>query len=168
MLFDFSRIAAVEPWRAIDDRIMGGVSQSEIVTTESKDNAKALFRGKLSQQNNGGFCSIRASLDKPVPPELEHLWIRCHNSARWSKKTFYLNVRTDIAFDGVNYRVGFSPTNQSTTFEFTAIEFKPVFRGRTVSDAPQLQFSDVRQIGLMIADAQLGDFELFVCAIGAA
>ena len=165
-LFDFSRKEAFEHWRAIDDRVMGGVSESELVSNELQDNAGAIFRGELSLNNNGGFCSVRATLPQAIKPGFEHLWIRCKNSAHSGQKTYYLNMRTDVAFDGISYRTSFLPTQTSTRFEFTTIEFSPVFRGRAVADAPALQLSDVRQIGLMIADSQIGTFELFISSIG--
>ncbi len=165
-LFDFSKPAAAQAFRALDDRVMGGVSQSEFITVEHRSETLAVFRGAVSLQNNGGFCSVRASLDKPVSADAEHLWIRCQNDHQWGAKTYYLNLRINGGFDGVSYRAAFEPTQTPLRHEFTAAEFAPVFRGRPVQDAPSLQFSAIQQLGLMIADTQTGPFALYVMEIG--
>ncbi|MFK8079452.1 MAG: CIA30 family protein [Granulosicoccus sp.] len=167
MLFDFTDELAIEQWQAVDDRVMGGVSQSELLKASPPQVSLAIFRGTVSNRNNGGFCSVRATLDKPVPAVAEHLSITCQNSMQWGSKSYYLNLRTNGEFDGVSYRTGFTPNENLTRHEFTALEFAAVFRGRPVSTAPPLAFTDVRQIGLMIADAQLGPFELGIGQIDA-
>lgn len=165
-LFDFSDAHASQPWHAIDDRVMGGISQSELIAAHHQQQSLGLFRGEVSRRNNGGFCSVRADLDKPITQGVEHLWIECQNNNQWGEKTYYLNLRTSNSFDGISYRAGFTPDQHLSRYQFCANEFSPVFRGRAVPDAPALQFTAVRQLGLMIADAQVGLFELFIKNIG--
>lgn len=166
-LFDFVEAQAFERWRAIDDRVMGGVSQSELTSSHQDNASLAAFRGELSMRNNGGFCSVRAELGSPIASGIEHLWIKCRNNMQWGSKTYYLNLRISGSFDGVSYRTAFTPDENLSRYEFTATEFVPVFRGRSVLDAPTLQFAEVQQIGLMIADSQVGPFELLIRDIGA-
>jgi len=166
-LFDFSKASTIARWRAIDDRVMGGVSQSELVAAENYPDSLAAFRGDVSVRNNGGFCSVRATLDNLVPEGVEHLWIACQNNMQWGSKRYWLNLRTSDSFDGVSYRTAFKPGSKLSRYEFTAAEFVPVFRGRPVPEAPALQFTKAQQLGLMIADGQTGPFELLVEAIGA-
>ena len=166
-LFDFSDSSLVAQWQAIDDRVMGGVSVSEVVAAQLADTRLAAFSGEVSLKNNGGFCSVRAPVDLSKANQLEHLWIRCSNNAQWGAKTYYLNVRIDGGFDGVSYRTAFTPGTTLTQFEFSIAEFRPVFRGRPVTDAPPLHLPAIRQMGLMIADSQTGPFELYLAAMGA-
>lgn len=170
-LFDFSQSESTLSWQAIDDRVMGGVSQSELVATVHKGNSVAAFRGVVSTRNNGGFASVRSSVNAseqgPIPASAEHLSITCSTNEQFANKSYYLNLRINNGFDGVSYRASFTPKTQIMTFEFTAADFDAVFRGRAVRDAPMLTIANVQQVGLMIAEKQIGPFELFVASIGA-
>ncbi len=166
-LFDFSggprAVSAsgngsVDSWRSVDDRVMGGVSRSKFHQADSH----AIFEGVVSPENNGGFASVRAVLSEELPGTTQHVWIE----ARAEATSYYLNLRTDEAFDGISYRVDFAPTADWSTIELPLADFRPVFRGREVLDAPPLRPERIRQIGLMIADKQFGKFQLMVRAIG--
>lgn len=53
---DFGSADAVEAWAPIDDRIMGGVSQSRL---SFHADGYAVFAGTVSMENGGGFASVR-------------------------------------------------------------------------------------------------------------
>ena len=59
-LFEFKQQSAIDYFSAIDDWIMGGVSNSSIVASES---GTLTFSGIVSLENNSGFALIRASLN---------------------------------------------------------------------------------------------------------
>ncbi len=158
VLFDFKESESVTAWASIDDRVMGGLSRSEMVF----EYGQAHFRGVVSDQNNGGFASIRASLQENLMPSADHLWVE----SRGDGNNYYLSVRTNNGFDGVSYRASFQPTVKTTRIDIPLSEFKPVFRGRAVPDAPVLEPQSIEQIGLMISDRQLGQFDLLLQAIG--
>ena len=83
-------------------------------------------------------------------------------------RRYKLNLRTDNSFDGVNYQVQFHPSAGIwTTCRPASADFLPSWRGKPVPDAPALDTSRVRQIGLMIADRQEGPFVLAVRSIAA-
>jgi hypothetical protein len=87
---------------------------------------------------------------------------------RGDGKRYKLNLRTDDAFDGVNYQVAFeTPRDQWTTVRLPVAGFRATFRGRIMATAPPLDPARVRQVGLMIADRQAGSFSLAVRSIGA-
>lgn len=54
-LFDFAQESA-EEWIVVNDGVMGGVSRSAFVDSES---GYASFQGVMSLDNNGGFASVR-------------------------------------------------------------------------------------------------------------
>ena len=150
--------AAVAAWAAVDDRVMGGVSASGFAGADGH----ATFAGTVSAENGGGFASVRAALDARPPADASHVWIE----ARGAPATYYLNLRTDGAFDGISYRADFRPTRAWSRLELPLADFRPTFRGRDVPGAPALAPEAIRQLGLMIADGQLGPFALDVRAIG--
>jgi hypothetical protein len=87
---------------------------------------------------------------------------------RGDGKRYKLNLRTDDAFDGVNYQAAFqTPRDQWTTVRLPNSGFRATFRGRVVATAPPLDPARVRQVGLMIADRQVGTFALEVRSISA-
>lgn len=81
-------------------------------------------------------------------------------------KRYKINLRTDDAFDGVNYQAAFvAPAGRWTSMQLSISMFIPTFRGRTVTDSSPLDPAKVQQIGLMIADRQAGTFALGVRSI---
>ena len=54
ILIDFKNTDERKNWQIINDDLMGGVSQSEIIIN---DTGTATFQGRISLENNGGFAS---------------------------------------------------------------------------------------------------------------
>ena len=57
LLFDFTDLQAGNAWHAIDDRVMGGISQSRLKHDPA---SHAVFEGEVSLEQNGGFASVRS------------------------------------------------------------------------------------------------------------
>ena len=55
-LFDFQAATNSALWQIVNDNVMGGVSVSSFRQT----NGAAIFQGKVSMENNGGFASVRS------------------------------------------------------------------------------------------------------------
>lgn len=81
-------------------------------------------------------------------------------------KQYKLSLRTDQAFDGVNEQAAFeAPASVRNIARPPLALFIPTFRGRSAPGASRLTPAQVRQIGLMIADKQIGAFWLAVRSI---
>ena len=158
-LFDFRHADAVSTWSAIDDRVMGGVSRSQL----RHDSAgHAVFEGEVALDNNGGFASVRSSLLPMGKPDARALTLE----VRGDGHVYKLSVRTDDNFDGVSHQVAFTPpADHWLRLELPFADFRAVFRGRAVPDAAPLDPARLRQLGLMIADRQAGRFALQVRTI---
>ena len=52
----FNSAASVADWNPIDDRVMGGVSSSQLVFHQD---GYAVFAGQVSSDHGGGFASVR-------------------------------------------------------------------------------------------------------------
>ena len=86
-------------------------------------------------------------------PEAGGNVLEVHGVGRRNK----LNVRSDDAFDGINYQAAFYTTADAWTVgRSPVVGFQATFRGRTLSDALLLDPTRVRQVGLVIADQQVG------------
>lgn len=141
-------------WYVINDGVMGGVSRSDIRRT---DRGTGVFSGVLSLENNGGFASVRVAVGRQDLSKHTGLEIRVLGDGR----TYQLRLRMDDRFDGIAYRTHF----ETRDGEWTAVripfdQFHPTFRGRTLSDAPPLDTSQIQQLGFMLADKKPGAFSL--------
>lgn len=161
-LFDFSDPRSVDAWRAIDDRVMGGVSRSRLRHDRA---GHAVFEGDVSLAQNGGFASVRSS-----PGERGQAGATtCLIEARGEPKQFKLSLLTDDGFDSINYQASFAPdTNHWQTISLPISSFLASFRGRDVQGVPALDPARIRQVGLMIAGRQAGPFALDIRRIGLA
>jgi NADH dehydrogenase [ubiquinone] 1 alpha subcomplex assembly factor 1 len=155
LIHRFDTPASTLNWQPINDGVMGGASSSQMRFDVA---GHAVFEGVVSLENNGGFASVRASLDLGCTNTVAFLltvWGDGH--------TYKFNLRTDTGFDGVNYQAAFTPTaGVWTQVALPLAAFVPNFRGRRVPGAPPLQPAEVKQVGLMISDRQAGAFRLLV------
>ena len=161
-LFDFSDPRAADAWRAIDDRVMGGISRSRLRHDRA---GHAVFEGEVSLAQNGGFASVRSS-----PGERGQAGATaCLIEARGDAKQFKLSLLTDDDFDSVNYQASFTTMGHDwQIISLPLSAFRASFRGRDVPGAPALDPARIRQVGLMIAARQTGPFALDIRRIGLA
>lgn len=149
------------PWFSVDDRVMGGISQSYIATN---DNFELLFLGEMSVKNNGGFASIRREIylspDK-VPSDAQ-LKLTVTGDGR----TYQVRFRTSTQWNAIAYfaRIDTIP-NQTVTHILSLDDFKASWRGQAVPDAKPLRWKDVKQMSFMLTDKQPGEFGLLVSDI---
>lgn len=161
LLFDFSTPASVADWSAVDDRVMGGVSLSRLRHDPA---GYAVFEGSVSLEQGGGFASVRTRPLELGADDIDAYALEVRGDGRRYK----LNLRTDDHFDGINHQAVFQPpAGEWTTVHLPLADFAPRFRGRPVADAPPLDPRRLRQIGLMIADRQAGEFALAIRSISA-
>jgi NADH dehydrogenase [ubiquinone] 1 alpha subcomplex assembly factor 1 len=150
----FDSAASLAMWYPINDVVMGGKSSSRLSLSEQ---GHAVFEGCVSLENGGGFASIRANttalaIDGIVGYRLTVLG---------DGKRYKLNLRTNDAFDGVNYQAEFLPTaGDWCTVDLPLTQFTATYRWRLVANAPPLDPAQVRQVGWMNAARQAGPFQL--------
>ena len=160
-LYEFNDPSAGSDWIAIHDVVMGGVSSGGVNTTEE---GTAVFAGRVSLDNNGGFASIRS---RPGGWNLEAftgIAIRVRGDGRIYK----LNLKTDSSFDGILYRSSFvTREGEWQVVRLPFARFQPSFRGRVVPQAPPLDPSRITSFGLLISDKQAGPFRLEIDWIAA-
>jgi monofunctional biosynthetic peptidoglycan transglycosylase len=156
-IFDFAR--GDEPWPSINDGVMGGVSDGEMVVA----GGIATFSGKVSFDNNGGFASVRSRPRLRNLSGYEGVMVR----VRGDGHRYGLRLRTDAALDGVSYQAPIEPpAGEWADIAVPFGDFVPVYRGRVLSDHPPLDPSRITTFGLMIS-RQEGPFRLDVAAIAA-
>ena len=159
LVIDFRDPAQVLGWTPVNDRVMGGVSTSQVLSTADG----MAFSGLVSLDNNGGFASIRTLPCEYGLAGAISLVLR----VRGDGKTYKVGIRTDDAFDGVQHQARFATqSGEWQDIRFPMTDFQPTFRGRT-AQAPTLDPARIRVFGLLIADRKAGPFRLVVESIQA-
>jgi monofunctional biosynthetic peptidoglycan transglycosylase len=147
-------------WRIVNDGVMGGVSRSRL----SLDGTVATFEGEVSLENNGGFASVRTSLDRTDLSDWDGIALNVEGGG----DTFQLRLHTDDEWDGIAYRAHFdTPDGAVRTVRVPFSAFQPTRRNRVLVGVPPLDRSRIDQIGFLIADGHEGAFRIRVEWIGA-
>jgi len=156
-LFLTTHANANQHWYVVNDSVMGGVSNSQVNQTAES----LIFEGNVSLENNGGFASIRTELNAQGQNS-KAIVLRIKGDG----KTYQLRLRTSDYLDGPAYTHSFSTTkNEWMDIHFTPDDFTLTFRGRVLEQQPAFNFSDVKQLGFLIAGKQEGNFKLEVSKI---
>lgn len=135
-----------ENWGALDDIVMGGVSESSIRLIDNT----AFFSGNVSTANSGGFASVRTrNFDQPVNlAGYSGLELRVKGDG----KRYKFLARTDTKWDSIAYCYSFDTVYNiwmTISIPFTALI--PVFRAKTVKDAEPFDASHITSFQLMLS-----------------
>ncbi|KAG6557217.1 hypothetical protein Mapa_001144 [Marchantia paleacea] len=164
-------------WGSLDDVVMGGVSESSMqVSLNGGENGGpvGLFKGIVSTSNNGGFASIRTKNFSPVQnlSAYEGIEMRIKGNGR----RFKLIIRLSADWDAIGYTLSFDTAyNEWQTIRLPFKDFIPVFRAKSVKDAPpfdpsqitslQLLYSKFEYDGALNPSFETGAFELPIASI---
>jgi len=153
VIFDFNSPSTSGEWITINDIVMGGISESKF---EINSDSTAIFSGTVSPDNNGGFASARASI-KDEFKDFKEAIIRVKGDGN----IYSLRFRTNNNLDGISYQAKFkTEAGEWKEYKIPLSGFKPTFRGNALSNKPKLESKDIKQIGILIADKQYGEFQL--------
>jgi NADH dehydrogenase [ubiquinone] 1 alpha subcomplex assembly factor 1 len=150
-LFDFSENSDIKNWRIINDDVMGGISSA---TFNLSTEGHGLFQGKVSTENNGGFASVRFTMNK----------IKCenHNMVRiilkGDGKNYQFRIKNNNS-DYFSYVTTFSTNGEWQTIDLKLKDFYPSFRGRKL-DIPNFNKKTIEQISILIANKKKESFSL--------
>ncbi|SBT14919.1 CIA30 family protein [Vibrio celticus] len=151
-MIDFTQPNEHKNWTVTNDDVMGGISTGELIYLDNMSQ----FRGELSLENNGGFSSVKRSIEPPAH-EIDSAELVFVGDGR----TYQLRFTTSKDGNRVQYKHDFDTIKGEQFIKvFHFNDFQAVFRGRLLSDAPELKAQDIKQVGFLIADKQPSPFEL--------
>ena len=153
IVYDFQNTTNTTAWQVVNDDVMGGISTSTFRLT----NGVALFQGKVSLENNGGFASVRSLPGRHDLAGSDAFVVRVRGDGRSYKFT----ARTDPGLDSAIYQSVF--TTKKGEWEEHRLPFKqfiPTYRGRVLTGEPPLDPAKVTSLGFLISDKQDGPFQL--------
>jgi NADH dehydrogenase [ubiquinone] 1 alpha subcomplex assembly factor 1 len=151
VIFDSSSSSSIENWHTVNDTVMGGVSQSNIAINE---NGNAVFKGSVSLQNNGGFCSARYNCNEIVVAGFEKVAFRIKGDG----KNYQFRVKAYL-HDSHSYNSYFKTSGDWETIEILLKDMYPVFRGRNL-DMPNFLHNDISEFGFLIGNKKEETFRL--------
>jgi NADH dehydrogenase [ubiquinone] 1 alpha subcomplex assembly factor 1 len=155
-LLDFTGPEVAEKWQAVNDGVMGGVSDGRFKITEEKN---LDFFGTLSLENNGGFASVRTK-----PTELgiqagDTLVVRVKGDGR----SYVLNIYTKSRRMAFSYRAPLPTTKDEwTEVDIPLADFIPTAFGRRVQGIGPVEPSQINGLGFMLSDKKPGKFQMQV------
>jgi len=147
------------PWRAVSDRVMGGVSEASV--TREADGGSACLRltGDVRLENNGGFVQAALNLTPLGETFDASAYTGLRLSVRGNGERYGLHLRSaDNTRPWQSYRASFDAGPDVVTLEIPFTAFQP-YR----SDQP-LDVSRLRRLGL-VAIGRAFTADLALCHI---
>lgn len=155
-VLDFAGPEAAGKWQAVNDGVMGGVSDGRFRIT---DDQTLVFFGTLSLENNGGFASVRT---KPTELDIktgDTLVVRLKGDGR----EYVLNIYTKRRQMAFSYRAPLPTTKgEWREVEIPLADFIPTSFGRRDHGMGPVEPSQINGLGLMLSDKQAGPFAMEV------
>lgn len=155
-LLAFTGPEAAQTWQAVNDGVMGGVSDGRFRITPEGTLA---FFGTLSLENNGGFASVRT---RPMALDLQAddtVVVRLKGDGR----EYVLNLYTKSRRMAFSYKAPLPTVKDSwTEVRIPLAEFTPTSFGRRVQGMGPVDPDQINGLGFMLSDKQPGGFQLQV------
>ena len=155
-LFDFTGADAAKEWQAVNDGVMGGVSEGKFKLTDKKTME---FFGTLSLENNGGFASVRTKAKKLGLEKSDTVVAKVRGDGREYTLNLYLN-KPLVAF---SYRAAVqTKKDEWIEVKVPLDKFEATSFGRVVKDAGAVKPDEVNALGFLLGDKKAGPFKLEV------
>lgn len=154
MKIDFDSREDFAAWRVVNDGVMGGKSEGGILSKDGYMN----FSGTINT-NGGGFSSIRNWVQPGAFEGADTLTLKVRSDGR----KYQVNLRTGARHWGrsVAYRADIpaTPKGEWAEVSIQLSDLSPSVFGRKVK-ARDFDKTDVRILGIILADGQDGPFNL--------
>ncbi|MEO1514492.1 MAG: CIA30 family protein [Bacteroidota bacterium] len=151
---NFGQQTGGDDWRALNDGVMGGLSQG----TVSFSNESLIFKGAVSLENNGGFASVRSPYQTMDLSGFKKIKIRCKATGQ------------NFAFTMENYQRWYMPyykksidipQGEWTTVEIELRDFDTYRVGQNMGEKPSDEMlAKVIRLGFVNTGKKSGDFQL--------
>ena len=151
VLFDFSENSEPDRWQVVNDGVMGGLSQS---TFKMSENGTALFKGRVSLENNGGFSSVRYNTGKTNVEGFTTLALYLKGDG----KKYQVRIRENND-DYFSYITTIQTSGEWETIEITLNDMFPSFRGRKL-DRPNFSGNTIVELTFLIGNEKAESFTL--------
>lgn len=153
VLFDFTVKSNIDNWRVVDDSVMGGISSSQFFVDAS---GNGVFKGSVSLENNGGFCSVQ-HYPKPFSLKEKRIFsIRLKGDG----KKYQFRVKSKRS-NYYSYIYEFQTTTDWQTIEIPITDLYASFRGRTI-EIPNYDGTSLEEIAFLVGNKKNESFQLLI------
>ena len=150
-IVDFHKDSDLRNWAIVDDVVMGGRSDGYM---EINPEGHAVFYGKVSLENNGGFSSVRYRFAQKNVAAYSHVKIRLKGDG----KRYQFRVKSD-PYDRHSYIYHFQTSGEWQNITIPLAEMVPRFRGRKLA-MPNYPVETLVEVAFLIANKKAEDFKL--------
>lgn len=137
-------------WVIVNDGVMGGLSKGEFTRL---GNGNGIFQGRVSLDNNGGFSSVRCTLDRKT---ISASFFILH--LKGDGKNYQFRVKSNSG-DRYSYVFQFETTGEWQTLRIPIDQMNPRFRGNDL-DLPNYDGVHLEEMAFLIANKKAEDFRL--------
>jgi len=152
-LYQFQENADLSNWYIVNDGVMGGLSNSELVISQE---GHGLFKGHVSLENNGGFASLRYEPQYMDISGLSKFVLRI----KGDKQPYQFRAKASWK-DYHSYIYLFETTGEWETIEIPFDKMAASFRGRLLN-MDNYQGDLLSELGFLIGNKKETDFELLI------
>jgi len=148
-----------EPWRPLNDGVMGGLSEGEVEMHDSS----ITWRGQTRIENNGGFASLRSTWGARDLSDLDQIVVKCRGTGGPFKLTMETSERWWMPYAYAS----FEPTSEWEEVVIPASDLKwsQAQMGDLTFVRPSRDLEQVLRLGLMKYDGTAKAFNLEVASI---
>jgi NADH dehydrogenase [ubiquinone] 1 alpha subcomplex assembly factor 1 len=151
VIFDFSTVADPNEWEVEDDVVMGGRSEGEF---SINDAGNAIFSGKVSLENNGGFSSVQHYFEPIDVSPYRTAFIRLKGDGK--RYQFLVEAESN---ERHYYVYEFQTIKDWQTVEVPLAEMYAVYRGQRLT-IPNYPGQTMTQVRFLIANGKPESFHL--------
>ncbi|WP_245574748.1 CIA30 family protein [Gaetbulibacter saemankumensis] len=153
IIFDFNEKSNVKEWVITNDVVMGGKSSS---TFGLSPKGHGLFKGAISLDNNGGFCSVKHKLERKLIKNFTTIALRIKGDG----KNYQLRIKSNSG-DYFSYIIIFSTNGDWQEIQIPLKDMYPSFRGRKL-DKPNFSEDYIEEIGFLFGNKTEENFQLMI------
>lgn len=157
IIFDFTKESNLQEWAIVDDNVMGGRSNGKILLNED---GHAVFMGDVSLDNNGGFSSVRYSMEPQDIREYTKVVLRVKGDGL----RYQLRLKPN-KYDRHSYIQYFTTHGEWQTIEIELSSFYATFRGRLL-DMPHFHNDILSEVAFLVGNKKAESFRLEIDHIG--
>jgi hypothetical protein len=151
LIYDFNNQDDSNPWYIVDDGVMGGLSEGKITVNQA---GNGVFSGYVTTENNGGFSSVRYSLDKKDVSQFTNVAIKLKGDG----KDYQFRIKSD-ASQRYSYVKSFTTSGDWETIRLLFKDFIPMFRGNTLNKS-NYPGQVIDQVAFLIGNNRKENFDL--------
>jgi NADH dehydrogenase [ubiquinone] 1 alpha subcomplex assembly factor 1 len=151
LLFNFGSSSDWSVWEIENDVVMGGISTSQLSRSEE---GNAVFTGKVSLENNGGFASMQYHFSPKNITGYTKAVIRLKGDG----KDYQFRIKADLK-ERADYIYTFKTTGEWQNIEIPLNQMEPSYRGDKLRQ-PNFNADQIQEIRFLIGNGRTEKFKL--------